>query len=58
MKRYTIGSLIKAAVRIICLLIALTVMIFMFLIAVLDASYIYDPPQAYEHPSFWRYTND
>ena len=58
MKSYTIGTLFKVIIRMCCLCIALTVMIFMFLIAILDASYIYDPPQAYEHPSFWRYIND
>ncbi len=58
MKNYTIGTLFKALIRMCCLCIAVAVMLFMFLIAVLDASYKYDPPRAYEEPSFWRSIND
>ncbi len=58
MKRFTIGTLIKYIIRMCCLGIAVIVMIFMFLIAVLDASYKYDPPRAYESPALWRVWDD
>lgn len=53
MRRHIIGEFLKMGFKLFCGALVITVMIMLFFAAVISASYKYDPPQAYERPSYW-----
>lgn len=53
MRKHIIGEFLKMGFKVFCGALIITVMIMLFFAAVINASYKYDPPQAYEHPSYW-----